>query len=172
MHLLCVWQSCGRRRATCSPSTPQTAPSEETAASSGRCCSSSKSSAACCRLADSHRLTAFCSRRSLFFGNLYIYCAWRGHDHITGRERCRRRRPAAFSGRQPLTAAACLQTRTVRRSSSRSPSSAWWAASSSSSCGSPTLTPPPRKPPRGCCRPTSWTPLKAPGEQDQEVNNC
>uniref|UniRef100_A0A3B3ZUP1 Uncharacterized protein n=1 Tax=Periophthalmus magnuspinnatus TaxID=409849 RepID=A0A3B3ZUP1_9GOBI len=24
---------------------------------------------------------------SLFFGNLYIYCAWRGHDHITDKDR-------------------------------------------------------------------------------------
>lgn len=33
---------------------------------------------------------------SVFFGNLYIYCAWHGHVHITGRRRKKQLTPAAL----------------------------------------------------------------------------
>lgn len=92
LYFLFVFQSCGRLREMCLPLTPLMTPLEEIVAFFGRCCSSGEHfwsfmELSCVSFRSECRLYPHPSPLcSLFFGNLYIYCAWHGHVHITGRK--------------------------------------------------------------------------------------
>ncbi|XP_072298806.1 UNC93-like protein MFSD11 [Eucyclogobius newberryi] len=55
---------------------------------------------------------------SLFFGNLYIYCAWRGHDHITDKDR-----KTVFISLTVISLVGCFLFFLIRKPDSEAPSS-------------------------------------------------
>lgn len=54
---------------------------------------------------------------SLFFGNLYIYCAWRGHDHITDKDR-----KTVFISLTVISLVGCFLFFLIRKPDSEGPS--------------------------------------------------